>query len=96
MLTDDLLVAVQPALNGRHCGFVRVSALESIHRFRPDGAPVPLVHAYVLCNTVTNGDLPHDCELTPGPHRLLVCILRCHNTARAYAEVAARVEIECL
>jgi hypothetical protein len=39
---------------------------------------------------VVSGDIPHECTGTPGPHRLLVCVIKHHNTAGVYAEVARR------
>ena len=92
MLPDHVLIIVQPEWNGWHKAFVRLCDLQSIHWFQPRGAPKPLIHAYVLCTSVMEGDIPHECKRTAAPHQLLVCILKRHSTARVYAEIVRRAD----
>jgi hypothetical protein len=88
MLADEALVTVQREWSGWRTAFVRVRDLQDIHWFQPIGAPRSLIHAYVRCADVVEGDLPHDCASTPPPHRLLVCVLKSHTTGVVYAEIA--------
>ena len=92
MFPDDVLIFVQHEWNGWHKAFVRLCDLQNIHWFQPRGAPKPLIHAYVLCTSVIEGDIPHGCERTAAPHRLRVCILKRHSTASVYAEIVRRAD----
>lgn len=91
MLPNDVLVSVQNEWNGWHKAFVRLCDLQDVCWFQPTGAPKPLIHGYVLCTSIMEGDIPHDCKRTAAPHRLLVCILRRHSTPLVYAEIVRRV-----
>jgi len=88
MSSDEMLVTVQREWNGWRTAFVRVGDLQEIHWFQPTGAPRSLIHAYVNCADLIDGEIPHDCESTPRPHRLLVCVLKSHTTVSAYTEIA--------
>src|ERR1051326_4492911 len=92
LFPDEALINVQREWNGWRTAFVRLRALQNVHWFQPRGAPRPLLHAYGPCTSIVEGELPHDCNRTPAPHRLLVCILKCHSTAVAYAEIARRAD----
>ncbi|MCA1562671.1 MAG: hypothetical protein LC804_21195 [Acidobacteria bacterium] len=87
---DDLLVCVQREWDGWQTAEVRLGKLQSIHWFQPHRAPRPLLHGYVSCASITTGQIPHNCERTGGPHRLLVCVLKRHNAPSVYAEIARR------
>jgi hypothetical protein len=87
---DDMLIPVQREWNGWRTAEVRLGDLQNIHWLQPNGAPVPLVHAYVACTSFAHRDIPHDCERTPSPHRLLVCVLKKHTAPAAHAELARR------
>jgi hypothetical protein len=87
---DDMLIPVQREWNGWRTAAVRLGDLQNVHWLQPSGAPVPLVHAYVVCASFVNGDVPHDCGLTPPPHRLLVCVLKKHIAPSAYLELSRR------
>src|SRR5262245_44761397 len=80
------LVPVRCAWNAWQTAEVRLGDLEGIHWYQPTGAPRPLVHAYVDC-TKTRGQIAHDHQTTPGPHRLLVCVLKRHAAPPAYSEL---------
>lgn len=86
-LLRDLLVSVQSEWNGWRSAEVRIGDLQSLHWLRPLEAPHPLLHAYVNCSSLLNGEIPHDCDGRSGPHRLLVCILKSHTIASTYAEL---------
>ena len=70
----------------------RVTAkdLLDLHWHQPSGAPKPLLHAYVSCADLFAGELSHVCDASTAPHRIRVCILKRHNTADAYSELASR------
>jgi hypothetical protein len=67
---------------------VQMMDVEGVHWLQPKGAPRPLLHAYVCCTAIRSGDVPHDCQATPAPHRLLVCVLRRHVQADVFATLA--------
>ncbi|MQA31467.1 MAG: hypothetical protein GEU82_16805 [Luteitalea sp.] len=92
---DEMLVRVQREWDGWQTAEVRLADLQSIHWFQPLRAPRPLAHGYVSCAHITAGDIPHDCERTDGPHRLLVCVLKKHSTSSVYAEIARRAGEQC-
>jgi hypothetical protein len=92
MPRDPALIRVQREWDGWRTAEVRLNDLQDVHWFQPAGAPRPLVHAYVSCDSVMSGDLPHDCHCTPAPHRLLVCVLKRHTTGRAYSEMVRRAD----
>lgn len=83
-------VAVQRDWNGWRTATVPVGALEDIHWHQPHGAPRALIHAYVSCRNVRPVDLEHECDRTSAPHRILVCVLKCHTPAKVFAELADR------
>ena len=69
---------------------VRLTDLEDIHWAQPSGAPRPLIHASVCCDKLVSGDIAHECQLTPRPHSLLVCVLRSHVGPCVFEELAHR------
>ena len=87
---DRTLIRVQTEWNGWRSAEVRLNDLHDVHWFQPDRAPRPMLHGYISCASIVDGSIPHDCELTSGPHRLLVCVLKRHTTPDAYAELARR------
>src|SRR4051812_16871122 len=87
---DEALVQVQSDWDGWQTGEVRLSDLDGIHWHQPRRAPRPLLHGYVSCASIVTGNIPHDCDLSAGPHRLLVCILKSHTVRGAYLELARR------
>ena len=85
----DILVVVQRDWNGWRKAMAPLSMLEGVHWRQPQGAPRPLVHAYVHCNTFVSGDVAHEC--TEGiAHRLLVCVLKCHTAPSVYDQLVAQ------
>jgi len=80
------LVPVRCSWNAWRTAEVRLGDLEGIHWYQPAGAPRRLVHAYVDC-TKMRGLIAHDCQKTPAPHRLLVCVLKRHLAPPAYSEL---------
>ena len=87
--TDDAMVAVQTAWNGWRTAMVHVTDLEAIHWAQPSGAPRPLLHAIVSCDRVVSGAVEHRCQQTPPPHRLLVCLLKCHLPPAVFERLAS-------
>jgi hypothetical protein len=89
---DPLQIRVTSDWNGWHGAEVRLRDIHGLHWRQPDGAPKPLLHGYVACTDVLNGDMPHQCELRSAPHPLLVCIIRRHTVPALYAELVRRID----
>jgi hypothetical protein len=89
---DEVVIRVQSEWNGWRTAEVRLRDLENVHWLQPSRAPQPLVHGYILCRNITTGEVPHDCDSTSAPHRLLVCVLKRHMIPTAYAELARRAD----
>ena len=89
---DETLIRVQRDWAGWRTGEVRLCDLQSVHWFQPGRAPRAMVHGYISCASIVSGDIPHDCHLTEGPHRLLVCVVKRHTLPRAYVELARRAD----
>ena len=79
-----MMVPVRCAWNAWQTVEVRLDDLQNVHWYQPQGAPRPMLHAYVDC-TKTGGRIAHDCRTTPPPHRLLVCVLKRQATPPAYS-----------
>ena len=85
----ELLIVVQRDWTGWQKAMAPLAALEDIHWRQPAGAPRPLIHAYVACDALVSGDVPHDCG--PGEaHRLLVCVLKRHTAAIVFQRLVDR------
>ena len=91
-LQDETLIRVHREWDGWRTAEVRVGDLQDVHWFQPHGAPHPLVHARVLSTNLVTGDILHDCERSPGPHRLRVCVLKRHTVPTVYADLARRAD----
>ena len=89
---DHAFIAVQTEWNGWRAAQVRAADLEDVHWAQPPGARQPLVHGAIWCDRLYSGQLPHDCELTSAPHRLLVCVLKSHTAAAVFAELSKRAD----
>jgi hypothetical protein len=89
---NDMLICVQREWDGWRTAEVRLGDLQNIHWHQPGRAPRPLLHGYISCASITAGEIPHDCERTAGPHRLLVCVLKRHSAPSVYAEIARRAD----
>ena len=87
MTDQQLLVQVRCAWNAWRTADVRIGDLHDVHWRQPAGAPRPLLHAYVECTNVADGDIPHEHTATPAPHRLLVCVLKRTTMGPAYGEL---------
>ena len=83
-------VVVSEAWNGWRTASVRVTDIEEVHWRQPSGAPCAMIHGYVSCGNVPEGLLPHDCCDTP--HRLLVCVLKCHAVPTVFAGLVHRAD----
>lgn len=83
----DTKVRVQQEWDGWRTADVRLQDLHNIHWLQPPGAPRPLAHGYVSCASITAGSLLHECSGSPSSHRLLVCVLKRHTAAAAWAEI---------
>jgi hypothetical protein len=91
---DDTLIPVHRDWNGWQAAEVRLGDLREIHWLQPQGAPRPLVHAYVSCTSLMNGTIPHDCGAANTPHQLLVCVLKKHIFPSVHRELARRADAQ--
>jgi hypothetical protein len=89
---NGTVIRVQREWDGWRSAQVRTSDLEDVHWLQPGRAPRPLVHGYISCADIVDGDLPHDCGLTHGPHRLLVCVVKRHVAPCVYAQLMQRAD----
>jgi hypothetical protein len=87
---SETLVAVRGEWDGWRAADVEARNLTELHWSQPPGAPRAIVHGFIRCSDIVRGDLPHGCERTAGPHRLLVCILKRHNPPSVYAAIERR------
>ena len=87
---DRITLKVVGQWNGWRTANIHVADLEDVHWFRPSGAPKALLHGYLLCSKIIDGEIPHDCVRTTQPHRVLVCILKSHTVSGLYGELAVR------
>lgn len=91
---NDILIRVHGEWNGSRSAEVRLADLQDVHWFQPRHAPRPLLHGYIFCADIVEGDLPHECSVTEKPHRLLVCVLKKHALPTTYADLV-QLALEC-
>lgn len=94
--TDVRNISVRLHWDSWKSAHVALDDLQDPHWLQPPGAPRELLHAYVPCDRIPAGVLPHDCTPTDAPHRLLVCILKGHTPATVYAELECRAALRTL
>ena len=88
-MPGESIVRVQEGWNSWRSAEVRLRDLEDIHWMQPKGSPRPLLHGYVNCQCVMNGEIPHACDHGDTPHRLHVCILKRHVPLPSYTELVS-------
>ena len=93
-MRDEQVIRVQSHWNTWQTAEIRMDDLEDIHWFRPHGAPQHLLHGYVWCASIVDGDIPHKCSPFDAPHRLHVCVLKKHIVPSAYLELVRRGYVE--
>ena len=71
---------------------ISIDDLEDVHWYQPQGAPRPIMHAYVRATRVPR-QLLQDSGLASSPERIRVCILKCHTMAKAYDALLTRVVV---
>ena len=91
-IDDGAIVAVRREWNGWRTAMVPVTDLDNVHWFQPARAPRPLIHADVSCTKFLSGDPLQGCPLTPHPHYVRVCLLKCHTPPSVFEELARRAE----
>jgi len=89
---DNTVITVRTEWKGWRQAEVRLIDVEDLHWSRPDQAPHPLLHGYVLCTRLVAGAIPHHCGRTAAPHRLLICVLKHDCVPTAFAELSRRAE----
>ena len=96
MEIKEALIRVHREWNGCGTAEIRLGDLQQIHWYQPPGAPRPLVHGYVSCTSIINGDIRHECSGADAPHRLRVCVLKKHTLPAAYVELAQRASVRTI
>jgi len=89
--TSDVLIRVHDSWSGWRSAEIRLADLEDVHWWQPCGAPHRLVHAFVRCADLRNGDLEHRCDGSM-PHRVRICVLKHYAAATIYHELASRAD----
>lgn len=90
--TNTQTISLTRGWNDWHWANAPLNVLRDIHWHRPTGAPRPIVHAYISCDDIADGELSHQCCAASAPHRLLVCVLRRRNLPTAYAQIAQQAD----
>jgi hypothetical protein len=85
MMRDDSLVAVRGRWDEWRTAQVSMSQLHDLFWMQPSGTARPILHAYVSCDDVVTGEIPHRCGDGTARHRLLVCVLRKDVTPSMHA-----------
>ena len=86
---EDMLIRVLSEWKDWRYAEVRLRDLHGVHWLQPSQAPRPFLHGYTLCTNLVTGEIPHRCDRSGSPHRLLVCILKAHNLPTVFAELGA-------
>ena len=89
---DELLITVHGDWRGWRSASIRLSDLRNVHWFQPQQAPRPLLHGYISCSDIVEGEIEHRCSQTRRPHRLRVCVLKRHALPSAYAMLARQAD----
>lgn len=89
---EDVLIRVHDSWSGWRSAEVALSDLEDVHWSQPPGAPHPMIHAFVRAACVKNGDLLGDRDAKAMRHVILVCVVKRHTVATAYAVLARRAD----
>jgi hypothetical protein len=93
MKTDDhMAISVTGDWNDWQSAHARIEDLGDVHWHQPQGAPHPLLYAYVSCTDLVGGTLAHRCGNLPAPHRVRVCILKSRNMPAAYTALARKAD----
>ena len=90
------MVVVQGEWNAWRTALVRLRDLQGVHWLQPNGAPRPLIHAYIACTNLESGVVPHDCDVMSAPHRVLVCVLKKHTAPAVFAVLSRQASQHCL
>jgi hypothetical protein len=88
----DDLVRVQTDWKDWRTVEVRLRDVTGLHWSQPAGAPHALLHGYILCTSIVSGELPHRCDESSAPHRLLVCALKRRTPLAIYAVLALQAD----
>jgi hypothetical protein len=88
----DDLVRVQSDWKDWRTAEVRLRDVTGLHWSQPAGAPHALLHGYITCMSIISGDIPHRCDESATPHRLLVCVLKRRTPPPVYAVLALQAD----
>jgi hypothetical protein len=88
----DDLVRVQSDWKDWRTVEVRLRDVTGLHWSQPAGAPHALLHGYISCTSIVSGEIPHRCDESARPHRLLVCALKRRTPAAVYAILALQAD----
>jgi hypothetical protein len=89
---DDILIRVHRTWNAWESAEIRLGDLVGVHWFQPAGSGHAFLYGFIWCTDIVAGDIPHECESEPHPHRLCVCVIKKHTLGSVYLELARRAD----
>jgi hypothetical protein len=92
MPAAEILIRVHSRWDDWRTADVRLEDLQDVQWLQPAGAPHEIMHGYISCSNVRNGNIPHDCARRSAPHRLVVCILKRHTSPLVYATLVRQAD----
>jgi hypothetical protein len=83
-LPSPAIVIVRRQWNDYRQGRVELGKLRNFHWRETSGgfggrSPYPMRYARMWCDALIDGEVGHSCEHGPGPHEILVCIVKKDN-----------------
>lgn len=93
---DEPMVWVRRQWNGWDGARCRLAELEHPHWSQSSGgavygfarrSPRPMVHGYVWCDAMLEGELAHSCEHGPAPHKVKVCVVAKDNDPKVMEQL---------
>ena len=92
MASSDARIRVHANWRDWRTAEIRLADLHEVQWLHTAGAPHPLLHGYVDCSDIRSGQIPHVCDSSSAPHRLLVCVIRRNVLAAHYEELVHRAD----
>jgi hypothetical protein len=82
--TQEAIVTVRRQWNDWKTGTVAADKLRDFHWRSSSGgvgaaSPRPMLYARMFCDSLLSGEIGHSCAHGPGPHDILVCIVKKDN-----------------
>lgn len=88
---QETIVTVRRQWNDWKTGTVAAQKLSDFHWRSSSGgvgaaSPRPMLYARMMCDSLLSGEIGHSCRHGPGPHDILVCIVKKDNK-KIFAEL---------